>query len=325
MQSRLEGCVFYDTDLQESQEISPVSVGWKGVPVCMPPIWSVHGPLGIHKTDEGALDQLEKPGHSPSLLHRRHPDFGGVVGGGCPSTATSCVPFGITGLHDQHQENISTSFTAGCLSGFCSRLSEDVYQPPRGESSKGRTGGGKDATSSVSLSSPVSSPNRPVLLDNSSCPSSSSELPGPSSSEERSCGFRGLQQCGSPLPPSPRQLAMVEEQPCHHEWSAPPERPAIFSDCLRCLSLRMGSDIRECQHRGSLVRPGKVIPHKPAGAAGSFICCEGLHKLRAVKGTPQNQGDSLGLALPDRRKFTHLVKADRQSNEVGALLPQIAS
>ena len=79
---RSERRLFFNPSQQPRQEIPEISLARQDVPVQLPTVWTVVGPVDLYQCHKATSDCSQNTGHENNHLHRRHPGDGTKHGTG---------------------------------------------------------------------------------------------------------------------------------------------------------------------------------------------------------------------------------------------------
>ena len=142
-------------------------------------------------------------------------------------------------------------------------------------------GGGSTSTEGVFVSTttlPVSGEAECSFTSNTG---SSSILQDPTKGSAKSSapGRLGLRSSVQTFQRSPRGAVLVAGSPVSVEWQDSDSETDSISDTVRCLTVRLGGSMQQCEYRRLMKPPREVVAHKLPGASGSRIGTEYLRQI----------------------------------------------
>ena len=129
---RSERRLFFKPSQQPRQEIPEISLARQDVPVQLPTIWTVVGPVDLYQDHKASSDYSQNTGprDENNNLHklRRHPGDGTKQGTGSGAHRVPDISVGEPGVHSQSTEIFDRPHTGNQLPGSRCRLRSDGAQ-----------------------------------------------------------------------------------------------------------------------------------------------------------------------------------------------------
>ncbi len=130
---RSQGCIPNCSNLEESPEISTISMEGNTTRICLPPIWVSHSTQGIHKTNETSSSCPKTSGYSPSDILGRHTNHGRMTSLGITPCSIHLEPPGGPRFYSQLQKIPVSPVPKNRVFRFSNRFNQSNPPTPRGE------------------------------------------------------------------------------------------------------------------------------------------------------------------------------------------------
>ena len=125
---RSERRLFFNPSQQPRQEIPEISLARQDVPVQLPTVRTIVGPVDLYQGHKASGDYSQNTGHENNHLHRRHPGDGTKQGTGSGAHRVPDISVGEPWVHRQSTEIFDRPHTGYRIPGSRCRLRFDGAQ-----------------------------------------------------------------------------------------------------------------------------------------------------------------------------------------------------
>ena len=297
-QNRSKGCVFRDTNLEGSQEVSPICLEEHAPRVRVSSLWSGSCSQAIHKSYETSGCTSSKVGNSVDNLPRRPFVYEPVPGRPKARHVHSAVSVGEFGFRHKFRKILSRSNSAVGVSRVRSKHSGYDSAPSRLQGRVDKKALFRCVSASRSFGQGVISTDWQVdhvYPGDLPCPSAlpsppTSKTPSPRSAEELRCDY-------SPVERGQRGAQMVVSSPRCLERSGATTALSRSGNRNRRFENRLGCGMPRGDNRGIVVTNGEQAPHKLFRASSRILYSQELHKGSIMCPCETSNGQHFGSSL----------------------------